>query len=853
MILLRSVSKLKQAQKPQAYKALSQKRCLTLACHVLDEIPERDISYYNYLLFDYCSSNLNREALNLFSEIRRQSDISCDGSTLSCVLKVCSCLHDDIIGKQIHCHCIKCGYDADISVGTALVDMYMKCRSLDDGTKVFDKMPERNVLTWTSVLTGYSHNGLPNLVLELFIQMQGERVKPNPFTFASVLAASAVLGAVENGIVVHGQVIKLGFKSTVFVCNSLINMYSKSGLISEANMVFENMEHRDAVSWNAMIAGLVLNNFDVKALELFHKMRATGTKLTQSIFATIVKLCANLKELNFARQLHCNVMKNGFEYDVNIRTALMVAYNKSGEMDDAFNLFSTLLGFQNVVSWTAMIGGFLQNSGTERAAVLFCEMRREGVWPNDFTYSTILTASPVISPFQIHAQVIKTNYDKLSSVGTALLSAYVKLGNTHQATAVFKLIGEKDIVAWSAMLAGYAQVGNAGGAIQLFHQMCRDGLQPNEFTLSSLLNACSSPTAAVEQGKQLHGCSIKFGYENAICVSSTLVTMYVKRGSIENADKVFRRQKERDLVSWNSMISGYAQHGYGKKALEIFEEMERQGLEMDGITFIGVISACTHAGLVEEGSRYFNSMIRDHHIDPTMEHYACMVDLYSRAGKFEKAIELIKGMPFPAGATVWRTLLGACRVHRNLELGKLAADKLISLEPQDSAAYVLLSNIYASAGKWEEKTKVRRLMDERKVKKEAGSSWIEVKNKTHSFVARDRSHPLADQIYAKLEELNSKLKDAGYHPDTNFVLHDVDEENKKEMLSQHSERLAIAFGLISTPSAIPLQIVKNLRVCGDCHAVIKLISQIERRDIVVRDSNRFHHFSGGSCSCEDYW
>eukprot|EP00268_Persea_americana_P058842 TRINITY_DN7160_c0_g1_i4.p1 TRINITY_DN7160_c0_g1~~TRINITY_DN7160_c0_g1_i4.p1 ORF type:complete len:328 (-),score=68.07 TRINITY_DN7160_c0_g1_i4:1792-2637(-) len=281
--------------------------------------------------------------------------------------------------------------------------------------------------------------------------------------------------------------------------------------------------------------------------------------------------------------------------------------------------------------------------------------------------------------------------------------------------------------------------------------------------------------------------------------------------------------------------------------------MERQGLEMDGITFIGVISACTHAGLVEEGSRYFNSMIRDHHIDPTMEHYACMVDLYSRAGKFEKAIELIKGMLFPAGATVWRTLLGACRVHRNLELGKLAADKLISLEPQDSAAYVLLSNIYAAAGKWEEKTNVRKLMDERKVKKEAGSSWIEVKHKTHSFVARDRSHPLADQIYAKLEELNSKLKDAGYHPDTNFVLHDVEEENKEEMLSRHSERLAIAFGLISTPAAIPLQIVKNLRVCGDCHAVIKLISQIERRDIVVRDSNRFHHFSGGSCSCGDYW
>lgn len=854
MILLRPpVSKLKQAQKTQPYKALIQRWHLTQACQVLDEIPQPDISYYNHLLFDYSSSNLNREAFNLFSEIRRQPDISCDGSTLSCILKSCACLHDKILGKQIHCHCIKCGYEADVSVGTSLVDMYMKCRSVGDGEQVFDKMPDRNVVTWTSMLTGYTHNGLPSLVLELFIQMQREGIRPNPFTFASVLGASAAKGAVESGILVHGQVIKFGFGSTVFVCNSLINMYSKSGLISEAIAVFENMEYRDAVSWNGMIAGLVLNNFDFEALELFHKMRVTGMKLTQSIFATIIKLCANLKELSFARQLHCNVMKTGFEYDVTVRTALMVAYSKGGEMDDAFNLFSTLLEFQNVVSWTAMIGGYLQNSGIEMAAVLFCKMRREGVRPNDFTYSTILTASPVISPFQIHTQVIKANYDKLSSVGTALLFAYVKLGNTHEAAVVFKLIEEKDIVAWSAMLAGYAQIGDAEGAIQLFHQMGRDGIQPNEFTLSSLLNASSSPTAAVEQGKQIHGCSIKLGHENAMCVSSALVTMYAKRGSIDNAYKVFRRQKERDLVSWNSMVSGYAQHGYGKKALEIFEEMERQGLEMDGITFIGVISACTHAGLVDEGSRYFDLMIKDHQIDPTMEHFACMVDLYSRAGKFEEAMELIKEMPFPAGATVWRTLLGACRVHRNLELGKLAADKLISLEPQDSAAYVLLSNIYAAAGKWEERAKVRKLMDERKVKKEAGSSWIEVKNKTHSFVACDRSHPLADQIYAKLEELSTKLKDAGYHPDTNFVLHDVEEEHKEVMLSQHSERLAIAFGLISTPSGSPLQIVKNLRVCGDCHTVLKLISQIERRDIVVRDSNRFHHFKGGSCSCGDYW
>ncbi|KAF8403255.1 hypothetical protein HHK36_011356 [Tetracentron sinense] len=825
---------------------------LSQARQLFAKIPQRNLSECNNLLFEYSRNNCNQEALNLFLELRHL-DSPIDGSSLSCILKVCGCLSDQIIGKQIHCHCIKSAYVDDLSVGTSLVDMYMKFSSVDDGKKVFDQMPERNVVSWTSLLAGCTRNGMADQALELFFQMQMEGIKPNPFSFASVLAASAAQGAVEKGIQIHSQVIKYGFESTVFVGNSLINMYSKSGLVRDARLVFGSMEDRDAVSWNVMIAGFVLNGLDFEALELFYRMRLAGVKLTQLIFATVIKLCANLKELGFARQLHCRVLKNGFGSDHNIGTTLMVAYSKCSEMDDAFNLFSTMYGVRNVVSWTAMISGYLQNGGTDQAVDLFCRMSSEGVWPNHFTYSTILTAHPAISPLQIHAQVIKTNFENSPSVGTALLDAYIKLGNTREAATIFELIDGKDIVAWSAMLAGYAQIQDSEGAVKIFCELAKEGVKPNEFTFSSVINACASPMAAVEQGKQFHASSIKSGFSSAICVSSALITMYAKRGSIENAHKVFKRQWERDLVAWNSMISGYAQHGHGKKALEIFEEMQSESLEMDGITFIGVISACTHAGLVDEGRRYFDLMVKDHHINPTMEHYACMVDLYSRAGKLEESMDLIKKMPFPAGATVWRTLLGACRVHLNLELGKLAAENIISLEPQDSAAYVLLSNIYAAAGKWEERAKVRNLMDERKVKKEAGYSWVEVKNKTHSFMARDRSHPLTDRIYIKLDELSTKLKDSGYRPDTNYVLHDVEEEQKESILSQHSERLAIAFGLIATPPGTPIQIVKNLRVCGDCHTVIKLISMIEGREIVVRDSNRFHHFKGGLCSCGDYW
>ncbi|KAG8644740.1 hypothetical protein MANES_11G160300v8 [Manihot esculenta] len=774
--------------------------------HTFDLSPQQGSLQCNHFLFESSRNNSHPDVVNLFLGIHR-SGFSIDGSTLSCVLKACACLFDENVGNQVHNYCVKSGFFEDVSVGTSLVDMYFKNGSVEEGRRVFDEMGVRNVVSWTSLLAGYAQNGLSVEALNCFFRMQTEGIKPNPFTFATVLGALADKAIVEKGVQVHTMVIKNGFDTSIYVCNSLINMYSKSGMVRDARAVFDSMVDRNDVSWNTMVAGYVTNGLHLEAFEMFYYLRLGGVKLTSMIFASIIKSCANIEELGFARQLQCQALKGGFEFALNVRTALMVAYSKCKDMDAAFKIFSTMHGIRNVVSWTAMIGGYLQNGTAEQAVHLFCQMSREGIRPNDYTISTILAAQPVISPFEVHAQAIKSNYEKSPSVGTALLDAYVMLGNIVGASKVFERIDEKDIVAWSAMVAGYAQMGDTEGSVKIFIQMVKDGVEPNEYTFSSVINACCSPTAAVEQGKQLHAWSIKLRFNDALCVSSSLVTMYAKRGDIDSANEVFKRQRVRDLVSWNSMVSGYAQHGNGRKSLEVFKDMQKQNLEIDGVTFIGVISACTHAGLVDEGQRYFNMMVKDHHIEPTMEHYSCMVDLYSRAGMLGKAMDIINAMPFPAGATVWRTLLAASCVHRNLELGKLAAEKLISLQPQDSAAYVLLSNIYAAAGNWKEKNKIRKLMDERKVKKEAGYSWIE----------------------------------------------DVDEEHKETILSQHSERLAIAFGLITTTAGTPLQIVKNLRVCGDCHTVIKLISMIEERYIVVRDSNRFHHFKKGLCSCGDYW
>ncbi|KAM0857184.1 hypothetical protein ACQ4PT_048639 [Festuca glaucescens] len=730
--------------------------------------------------------------------------------------------------------------------------MYMKCGGVEDGRRVFEGMPERNVVTWTSLLTGCAQGGAHSDVMALFFRMRAEGVRPNPFTFASVLSAVASQGALDVGQRVHAQSVKFGCGSTV-VCNSLLNMYSKCGLVEEAKAVFCRMETRDMVSWNTLMAGLLLNGRELEALKLFHNSRASTAKMSQSTYSTAIKLCANLKQLALARQLHSCVLKHGFTSDGNVMTAIMDAYSKCGELDDAFNIFVVMPGSQNVVSWTAMISGCIQNGNIPVAADLFSRMREDSIKPNEFTYSTMLTASLSILPSQIHAQIIKTNYQHAPSVGTALLASYSKLGSTEEALSVFKMIDQKDVVAWSAMLSCYSQAGDCDGATNVFIKMSMQGMKPNEFTISSVIDACASPTAGVDQGRQFHAVSIKYRYQDAICVGSALVSMYARKGSIDSARSVFERQTHRDLVSWNSMISGYAQHGYSKEALDIFQQMEAAGIEMDGVTFLAVIVGCTHAGLVKEGQQYFDSMVTDHKISPTMEHYACMVDLYSRAGKLDETMKVIGGMPFPAGAMVWRTLLGACRVHKNVELGKLAAEKLLLLEPHDSATYVLLSNIYAATGKWKERDEVRKLMDSKKVKKEAGCSWIQIKNKVHSFIASDRSHPLTDQIYAKLKAMTARLKQVGYCPNTSFVLHDMAEEQKEAMLVMHSERLALAFGLIATPPGTPLQIVKNLRVCGDCHTVMKMVSGVEGREIIMRDCSRFHHFKSGVCSCGDFW
>ena len=346
---------------------------------------------------------------------------------------------------------------------------------------------------------------------------------------------------------------------------------------------------------------------------------------------------------------------------------------------------------------------------------------------------------------------------------------------------------------------------------------------------------------------------VRLGLEENVYVGTSVVDMYSKCGRVEMARKAFRRIKEKNILSWSAMIAGYGMHGHGQEALEVFNEMRGSGLKPNYITFVSVLAACSHAGLLNEGRHWYNAMRKEFGIEPGIEHYGCMVDLLGRARCLDEAYGLIKEMKVKPDAAMWGALLNACRIHKNVELAEIAANRLFELDATHSGCYVLLSNIYAEAGMWKDAERIRVLVKTRGLEKPPAYSSVELKGKTHLFYVGDKRHPQHKEIYAYLDKLLERMQEAGYAPNTGSVLHDLDEEEKESMLRIHSEKLAVAFALMNSVQGSVIHVIKNLRVCTDCHTAIKIITKLIGREIVVRDIKRFHHFKDGLCSCGDYW
>jgi pentatricopeptide repeat protein len=484
-------------------------------------------------------------------------------------------------------------------------------------------------------------------------------------------------------------------------------------------------------------------------------------------------------------------------------------------------------------------------------------MLKGGVLPNKFTYPFVLKACAGVGDLNlgksVHGSVVKFGFEDDVHVRNTMVHMYCCCaGGIECARKVFDEILNLDSVSWSAMIGGYVRVGWSSDAVELFREMQMVGVRPDEITMVSVLSACTD-LGALELGKWVESYVEKEGIQKSVELCNALIDMFAKCGNVDKALKLFRNMTGRTIVSWTSVIDGLAMHGRGMEAISLFEEMIGAGVEPDDVAFIGLLSACSHSGLVDEGKRYFSSMVEKYGRVPKIEHYGCMVDMFCRAGHVKEALEFIHKMPLQPNPIVLRTLISACRAHGELKLGESITKQLIREEPMHESNYVLLSNIYAKMKHWEKKTKTREVMDKKGMKKIPGSTMIELDNELYEFVAGDKSHKQSKEIYEMVDEMGREMKRAGYVPTTSEVLLDIDEEDKEDALNRHSEKLAIAFALLNTPPGTPVRIVKNLRVCDDCHSATKFISKIYNREIVVRDRNRFHHFKDGLCSCRDFW
>ncbi|KAJ7205384.1 hypothetical protein O6H91_Y485300 [Diphasiastrum complanatum] len=821
---------------------------------VFSNMPQHDVYSWTAIISAYADRGEVEEAINLFQQMQ-ETGLAPDKVLFVVVLKACARLAALEQGRQLHSDIIKRGFQSDVIVGSTLVNMYAKCGCTEEARELFDNMSERNAVSWNAMIAGYAQNGLGKEALALYEQMKQDGMQPNNITFVLLLKACASLAALEQGQQLHSEIIKRGFQSDVVVASTLVDMYAKCGCTEDAREVFDNMSVRDVVSWNAMIAGYAQNRLGKEALALYEQMKQEGMQPNNVTVVLLLKAFANLVALEQGRKLHSEIIKRGFLSDVVVASSLVDMYAKCGCTEDARELFDNM-SERDVVSWSAMIAGYAQKGLGKEALALYEQMKQEGMQPNNVTFILLLKACASLGALeqgkQLHSEIIKRGFQSDVVVGSTLVDMYAKCGCIEDARELFNNMSERDVVSWNVMLAGYAPNELGKEALALYEQMKQEGMQPNNVTFVLLLKACAN-LAALEQGKQLHSEIIKRGFQSDVVVSSTLVDMYAKCGCTEDARKLFDNMSERDVVSWSAMIAGYAQNGLAQEALALFEQMQREGTKPDEVTYISVLSACAHSGLVDQGRYVFDSMYKSHGVTPTKEHYACMVDLLGRAGCLADAELFINKMPIQPDSVVWMTLLGAARNHGHVEIGRRAFDHVVKLERKNAAPYVLLSNIFAAAGRKDELAKIRNEMKEAGVKKVPGCSWIEVDNQLHAFVVGDVTHPQSKEIQAELDRLVGLMKKAGYKPNLSFVLDDVEDKEKENALCRHSEKLAIAFGLVNTPSGTPIRIKKNLRVCGDCHNATKIISKIVGRDISVMDANRYHHFKEGFCSCGDYW
>ncbi|XP_050286318.1 pentatricopeptide repeat-containing protein At3g14330-like [Quercus robur] len=618
--------------------------------------------------------------------------------------------------------------------------------------------------------------------------------------------------------------------------NSTLKSLTKAGKLDEALRVIESSPSKSVAS-----------EPDLEAYSLF------------------LHFCISRKSLENGQRLYLHLLlsrdKGNYDFLKNptIKTKFITLFSVCGLIDEALGVFEDGLEHDLVPEsvWVAMAIRFSKNGYSKEALLIYCGMSSRLVQPGNFAFSMALKACADLCELQVgkavHAQIMKCNEEPDQVVNNALLRLYTECGCFDEVLRVFKEMPQQNVVSWNSLIAGFVHQKQVFESLDTFRRMQGEGIGFSWVTLTTVLPICSQLTA-LNSGKEMHAQILKSTRKPDVPVLNSLVDMYAKCGATDYSRRVFDGMQSKDLTSWNTMLTGYAVNGSLQKAMEIFNEMVESGIRPDAVTFIALLPGCSHAGLTDEGRRLFNKMKKNFGLSPSVEHYACLVDMLGRAGRIKEALEVVKFMPMKPIGSIRGSLLNSCQLHGNVSLGEAIAEQLFELEPNNPGNYVLLSNIYENAGMWDNVKIVRDMMERRGMTKEAGCSGVQIKNRIHTFVAGGGFEFRNSAEYKKVwNQLMDAMEEIGYVPNTGVVLHDVNEETKSIWLCGHSERLATVFSLIHSSTGAPIRITKNLRVCVDCHTWMKIVSSVTGRVIVLRDTNRFHHFRGGACACKDYW
>ncbi|KAL8155555.1 pentatricopeptide repeat-containing protein At3g09040, mitochondrial-like [Apium graveolens] len=638
-------------------------KCGFLSCgrKVLDQMPKRDVVSWTALISGYVNEGLEcGRGGNLFREMRREG-IRPNEFCFSSVLKGCVIKLDLRFGVQVHNEVIKVGFLGDGFVGPCLVDLYAKCGELVNAVEVFYSMPERNAVLWNVLLNGYTELGEITETLKLFCSVNEPEIKFNKFTLCTVLKGCVKSGDLTTGQVLHCIALKIGCESAEFLGCSLVDMYSKCGLVDDALLVFSNLKCDDTVTWSAMIDCLAQNEREYEAAELFSSMKRAGLSPNQYTVASLASVATRLGVL-YCKTIHAYVYKYGFETDNVICNAMITMYLGLGLFKDSYHVFSGM-SHRDVVSWNSLLSGF-NNKGTfDQGIPIFKRMLVEGYTPSTSTYISTVELCSSLADInfgrQVHAYIIKDSLSNDNNIGTALVHMYAKCSCMEDAEGIFNRLYTKDLITWTAIIAGYVENSQEEKAIECFCQMQKEGFIPNEFTISSCLKACSR-IASLVNGRSLHSYAIKSGNLGDVVVASALVELYGKCGSIEEAELIFSGMESHDTVLWNTLICKYANCGQGEKALEVFINMLDKCVSPDGVTFLGILSVCRYMGLVEEGRKIFYAMSDAYGIIPSIKHYACMVDILARLGRHGEVESFIQQMNVAPDASVQKSILGVC-------------------------------------------------------------------------------------------------------------------------------------------------------------------------------------------------